>query len=140
MADGNSRSYRLEVISPERVLLDTRARSLSLMTEDGSIGVLYGHAPLVASVVPCAMTLDAVDGGRTALAIGEGFIEVTGEEVRVLVDSAERASDIDVERAEAARKRAEDHLHHRGHKETDVPRAEAALRRALARLKTAGKL
>lgn len=140
MVDGSSRAYRLEVISPERVLLDTEARSLSLVTDDGAIGVLYGHAPLVASVVACPMIIDTVDGGEQSLSIGEGFIEVTGDEVRVLVDSAERTTDIDVDRAQSAKKRAEDHLAHRGHDETDVPRAEAALRRAIARLKTAGKL
>lgn len=140
MVDGSRRAYRLVVISPERVLLDTEATSLSLMTDDGAIGVLYGHAPLVATVVACPLTIDTVDGGRQMLAIGEGFIEVKGDEVRVLVDSAERATDIDVERARAAKERAEGHLAHRGHAETDVPRAEAALQRAIARLKTAGKL
>lgn len=140
MAEGSGRSYRLEVVSPERILLDTKVRSLSLMTEDGSVGVLAGHAPLVASLVPCAMTFEEEAGDRKQLAVGEGFLEVASDGVRVLVDSAERPDEIDVERAREAMRRAEELLMHRLRKDIDVPRAEAALARARARLKVAGAI
>lgn len=139
MAETGGRPYRLEVVSPERVLYDTSVRSVSLMAEDGSLGIRYGHAPLVTTIVPCRMEFEPEQGGRAALAIGEGFLEVVDNHVRVLVDSAERPDEIDAARAAEAKQRAETRLARRGLPDVDYARAEASLRRAVARLKTVGR-
>jgi ATP synthase, Delta/Epsilon chain, beta-sandwich domain len=82
------------------------ATGVSLATSDGQVGILAGHAPLVAAIVPSVLRTVGDDGKEQRYAVGEGFLEVTKERVRVLVDSAERADGIDVERARKARDRA----------------------------------
>jgi len=135
-----SRAYRLEVISPERVMIDTQARSIQIETEDGSMGVLVNHAPLVAPVVPSVLNLVKGDGSTDSFAVGGGFLEVANNHVRLLVDSAEHPDQIDVDRAERARQRARERLAARGKGDIDFARAEVALRRAIARLKVTQKI
>ncbi len=137
---GGGKTLRLQVITPERVLLDTRARSVQAVAVDGMLGVLYNHAPLVTPLVPAVLEYVEENGERRSLAVGEGFLEVVANEVRALVDSAERPEQIDAERAAAARQRAEQRLATRGAKDIDYARAEAALRRAIARLKAVKRL
>ncbi len=134
-----ARTFRLEVISPEGVLYDMQARAIVASGEDGKLGVLYNHAPLVTPLAPDVLEITMADGERRRLATGEGFLEVVDNHVRVLVDSAERPEEIDVERARSARQRARDRLARRGSgTDVDFARAEAALRRAMARLKATG--
>lgn len=135
-----TRAFQLEVITPERVVLDAQVRSIQVPAQDGLLGVLYGHAPLVTPLVPGTLTLVGASGERQQYAIGEGFLEVVSNRARVMVDTAERPEQVDVERARRARQRAAERLAQRGVKDVDTVRAEAALRRALARLKTAGKM
>lgn len=127
-------AFNLRVISPERVLYDMPARSIVASGADGKLGVLRGHAPLVTALVPDVFRITDDEGKEQVLAVAEGFLEVVGDEVRVLVDSAERPDDIDVERAEHSRERAEKRLQSRDSADLDVHRAEASLRRAWARL------
>lgn len=131
----STKSFDLEVISPERVLVRARVRSLQLATSDGQIGILAGHAPLVGAVVPCVLRAVGEDGKEMRFAVGEGFLEVVKDRVKVLVDSAERSNEIDVERAKKSHERAKDRLSRRNDKSIDAARAEAALARAVARLK-----
>lgn len=143
MADSNTistKSFDLEVISPERVLIRARVRSLQLATSDGQIGILAGHAPLVGAVVPCVLRTVGESGKEQRFAVGEGFLEVLKDRVRVLVDSAEASSEIDVERARKAMARAKDRLSRRNDKSIDAVRAESALARATARLKATNSL
>ncbi|MFG0318192.1 MAG: F0F1 ATP synthase subunit epsilon [Planctomycetota bacterium JB042] len=133
------KTFHLEVVSPEGVLFDLPARSIVAPGADGMLGVLVGHAPLVTPLVPDVLKIVGGDGKEIALAIGSGFLQVADDQVRVLVDSAERADEIDVERAEEARRRAEERLKRRGATDIDFVRAEVALRRAIARLKVAGR-
>ncbi|MBI4882191.1 MAG: ATP synthase F1 subunit epsilon [Planctomycetes bacterium] len=135
-----AKTFRLQVITPERVLLDTRARSVQAVAIDGMLGVLYNHAPLVTPLVPAVLEYVEDNGERRTLAVGEGFLEVVDNHVRAMVDSAERPEQIDGERAEAAKERARQRLATRGAKDVDYARAEAALRRAIARLKAVKRL
>jgi len=132
------RTFKLEVVSPEGVLIDLEAKSIAVPGADGRFGVMYNHAPLVTPLVPEVLEIVTADGTRHRLSIGEGFIQVVKNHVRVLVDSAERPEEIDVDRASAAEKRARDRMGGRGGDEKiDSARAEVALRRAIARLKAA---
>lgn len=142
VASTGTRSFDLEVISPERVLEKTRARSIVATAADGQVGVMYNHAPLVSALVPGTLKVTPENGAPYLLATGEGFLEVVDNKVRVLVDTAERAEQIDVGRAQAAKKRAEERLakSRAGDKEIDYVRADAAVRRAIARLRVTGSL
>ena len=133
---GGGKTFQLQVISPERIMYDTTACALQATAIDGMLGVLAHHAPLVTPLVPGQLVITSEKGVKQTLAAGEGFLEVVDNQVRVLVDTAERPEDIDSERAEQARKRAEERLARRGLKAIDYARAEAALRRALVRLRT----
>ncbi|MHB1981219.1 MAG: ATP synthase F1 subunit epsilon, partial [Sulfobacillus sp.] len=83
-----------------------------LRTEDGEIGVLHGHTPLVSPLVPTMvdLRLEQDSEGRRYLAVSGGFLEVRAEQVTVLARTAEWAGDIDQERAQSALMRAEEHL------------------------------
>ncbi len=131
----SSKAFDLEVISPERVLMRSRARAITVTASDGQLGVLAHHAPLVAALVPGVLKVTLEDGKQQVFAVGEGFIEVFKNHAKVLVDSAERPEDINVERAKKSRERAAVRLKRRGDKDVDFIRAEAALQRAVARLK-----
>ncbi|HEY3367414.1 MAG TPA: F0F1 ATP synthase subunit epsilon [Symbiobacteriaceae bacterium] len=129
----------LQIITPERLLLkDVTTEALVAPVTDGSMGILYNHAPMVATLR--VGVLRYKDGaGFRRIAVGGGFMELSGNKITVLADTAEDADTIDVHRAQEARKRAEERLAERA-ANVDRARAEAALKRAIARLKAAGVL
>jgi F-type H+-transporting ATPase subunit epsilon len=131
------KTFRIEIVTPERAVLTTEdAVSLVAPGTEGSLGVMADHAPLMTELVLGEAWIRDADGNVTRLAITGGFMEVRGNVVRILADTAERAEDIDVARAEEARKRAEERLRSRG-ESIDHARAEASLQRALLRLRVA---
>ncbi len=127
-------SYQLRVVTPERPFYEGPCTFMILRTEDGEIGVLHGHTPLVSPLVPTAvdLRLESDGTGRRFLAVSGGFLEVRPEQVTLLARTAEWASEIDRERAEAALERAEAQL---ADPASDRVRAQRAKRRAEARLK-----
>jgi F-type H+-transporting ATPase subunit epsilon len=98
--------------------------------------VLPGHAPLLTELVPGELTY-VREGVKHYLSVNWGFAEVLPNRVIVLVQSAERAEEIDVERAQKAKQRAEERLQRFLDPEIDMERAQEALRRAIARLEAA---
>lgn len=129
-------SIQLEVVTPERLVEAVGVESLVLPGADGFIGVLKDHAPMVARLKAGPLRV-RVDGKVRRFAVSGGFFEVAGNRAIVLADAAERAEEIDIERARAARDRALARLRTRG-EDVDYVRARVALERALVRLKTAG--
>jgi F-type H+-transporting ATPase subunit epsilon len=103
------------------------------------LGVLPGHAPLLSEMQAGELEY-AREGGRHYLSLAGGFAEVLPDRVIVLAQTAEHAEEIDVERAERARKRAQERLDRPSDPELDMSRARAALERALARLQAARRL
>jgi len=101
----------------------------------GQMAILPHHAPLMTMLEPGELCVRK-GPEETLIAISGGFLEVLDDKVVILADAAERADDIDLARAEAARRRAEERLRS-GAPGVDHARAEAALRRSLARLKVA---
>ena len=100
---------------------------------DGEFAVLPQHAAFITTLAPGEMRI--IKGGEEeAMAITGGFFEVRNDRIVVLADAAERAEEIDVARAEAARRKAEEELHER-REVADLVQAEASLRHAMARLK-----
>ena len=126
--------YPLRVVTPERVLYSGTVSSLRAPGSEGSFGVLARHAPMVAALRTGPLSF-VEEGGLRSLAVSGGFVEVSGEGVTVLAETAEYDSEIDVARAEIARDRARERLSSRV--DVDLDRARASLLRALARLRVA---
>jgi F-type H+-transporting ATPase subunit epsilon len=126
---------QVEVVSPERVLFSGEAAMVITRTlGGGEIAFMPGHAPFLAALTENHTRIN-LDGGTTVhVAVHGGFVEVSNSKVSILSDVAELADNIDVDRAIAARDRAQDVLR-RG----DDVEAEAALRRADARLAATGR-
>ena len=126
----------IRVITPERILLDSSCASVSFPTVDGSVGILSGHAPMVAAIGVGELAYKADNGTETSVFIAGGFAEVRDNTVRIVTDTSEPASEIDVERAVKAAQRARERLKEfesNDGEKLDVLRARTALSRALMR-------
>lgn len=130
------KTFQLEILTLQREFLRQPARFVVAPGQEGVFEVLPGHAPYVFALKPGPLRIHTSDGKDAHVAVGDGFLVVQKEITTVLTRSAERPEEIDVERAQRARERAESRLANRTGA-IDVPRAQAALHRALARLKVA---
>ncbi|MDO4539559.1 MAG: F0F1 ATP synthase subunit epsilon [Syntrophomonadaceae bacterium] len=135
MADN---TFALEVITPEKILFRDEAQFAVVPEITGELGVLKNHAPVLAALKTGVLRYTDTGGTVHKMAVNGGFMEVVYNEVKVLTETAERAEDIDVARAMAARDRAMQRLQARDDG-VNVTRAEAALQRSISRLKAAGK-
>lgn len=128
-------TFNVEFITPDRTVYKGEAKALVLPAEGGSLGILPNHAPLVAALEVGAARVDPAHGESTYLMIGEGFVEVRDNDVKILAQLGERDDEIDLARAEEAEKRALERLRERASQEVDFNRAKAALTRASTRLR-----
>lgn len=134
------KEFKLEIITPEEEIFSSTVYSLRVPAHDGDLGVLPGHAPLLASLNPgiVRVRLSEVSDRTQYFSITGGFLDVGPEQTIVLADACERPDGIDLDRAEEAYIRAFNRLHRgEGEQELDRERAEQALQRARARLETA---
>jgi len=132
----------LRVVTPERVVLDTTATSVIFPGLDGSTGVLKGHAPLVSALGVGELVFRDEAGQVTGLFVAGGFAEVRNNTVRIVTEASEPPTEIDLERAEVAAKRARrriDETQALPGEDFDLARAEYALQRALTRQRIALK-
>jgi F-type H+-transporting ATPase subunit epsilon len=127
---------RLEIVTPQRKVFSEDVDFLVAPGADGELGILPGHTPLITSLNVGIMRVEQ-DGKKFRIVVSGGFMEVRNSKVTVLATAAERTEEIDVARAEAAKKRAEERLVSKT-PDIDTLRAEMALRRALMRIKAAG--
>jgi F-type H+-transporting ATPase subunit epsilon len=132
-----SGTFKLEIATPERLVVSSDATEAQIPGQDGYLGILPGHAPLLSLLQPGELSY-VHDGQTERLAVSSGFVEVLQTKVTVLVETAENPPEIDVPRAEKSRQRAEERLKS-ARPEIDLVRAQIALARALARLQVAGK-
>ncbi|MEX2262075.1 MAG: F0F1 ATP synthase subunit epsilon [Bryobacteraceae bacterium] len=130
-------TFELEIATPERLLLREDVSEAQIPAKNGYIGVLPGHAPLVSELTTGFMTY-TVQGRKQYLSIHGGFVEVLPDHVRILAERAERAEEIDVQRAEAALQRAQERLTNPS-VGVDVARALYAMKKAQARIEAAAK-
>ncbi len=127
-------TMKVEVVSPEQILFSGEATMVITRTlGNGEIAFLPGHAPFLGALTENHTRIQLVDGTIEDIAVHGGFVEVSGNKVSILSDSAEVGSKIDVERAKLAKQKAEDQLRHAHDAE-----AASALSRANARLNAAG--
>jgi len=89
----------LQVVSPERVLVEEQATEIQIPARDGFIGVLPGHAPLLSALMTGGVLTYRAEGREKVLAVYGGFVEVLPDRVRVLADSAEHKEEIDIDEA-----------------------------------------
>ena len=129
-------ALELVIVTPTRQLVRTRTREVTLPGANGYLGVLPGHAPLMTELGIGELAFQAAQAER--LSIIRGFAEVLPARVTVLAETAELAAEIDLERAEAAKARAEQRLAEKD-PNIDWDRAGVALQRALIRIQVAGK-
>lgn len=127
---------RLDIVTAERMVYSDDVDLVVAPGSEGQLGILPHHTPLMTTLLPGEVRIKK-GGEETLLVISGGFLEVRPDRVVILADAAERAEEIDVERAEAARKRARERLSQQRELGIDGTRAEAALRRSLTRLRVA---
>lgn len=126
-------NFTLEIITPDRVFYKGEATMVEMNTSEGEIGVLPGHIPMTVIVKPGILTIYEADGETKEAALHAGFAEILPEKVTLLAEIIEWPDEIDRDRAEAARERAEERLR-TATPETDMLRAQTALMRAVARI------
>lgn len=131
-------SIELQVVTPDRLLVQEMVDEVQAPGRNGYLGVLPGHAPLLSELEMGELSFRR-GSHWTYLAVFWGFVEVLPGRVIVLAEAAERGEEINVSRAEDARKRAEERLGRPGDTDVDLNRAQVALQRALIRLQVAGK-
>ncbi len=131
---------QLDVVTPERLIVSDEVSELVAPGCEGYFGVLPGHVPFITTLKIGELTYWKGREERH-LAVSWGYVEVQGDKVIVLAETAERAEEIDRARAERARERAERRIHDwgTGDEAIDFSRAQAALQRALTRIDVAGK-
>ena len=125
----------VSVVTPDGPVLEDTFEMVSCKSEEGELGILPGHIPLVAPLSISAVRLKR-GNDEEKIAVSGGFLEVRPDKITILAQAAEKPGDIDVSRAEEARKRAERRLESK-QDQIDFVRAELALKRALNRLNVA---
>ncbi len=130
-------TFQLEIVTPEKKVVDTAATEVQIPGKNGYLGVLPGHAPLITELAVGEITYRA-GKDEEKLAVAWGFAEVLPDKVTILAETAERPSEIDVDRARKAKERAEQRLTS-GDTNVDVERSLNALHKAETRLDVAGK-
>ncbi len=129
---------RLEIVTAEQVIYSDEVDIVIAPGVEGELGILPHHTPLMTMLQPGELRFRK-EGEEFSLAISGGFLEVRPDKVVILADAAERVEEIDIARAEEAKRRAEERL--RLHPpEMDMALIEAALLRSLIRLKVAEKI
>jgi F-type H+-transporting ATPase subunit epsilon len=130
-------TFQLRVVTPEGQILQEDVEFVLVPGEDGELGFLPNHAPLIAGLNIGVLRYNS-NASKKRVALSGGFVEVADNLAIILAETAEKGEMIDLERAIAAKERAEKRLSLRA-AETDILRAELALRRATARISAAEK-
>lgn len=128
-------TLQLEIVTPEKKVVETAAEEVQIPGKSGYIGILPGHAPLITELSVGEITYRE-NSSELKLAVAWGFAEILPNRVTILAETAERPSEIDVDRARKAKQRAEQRLTS-GDTSVDVKRALDALHRAEARIDVA---
>lgn len=131
----DNKSFHLEIVTPRKVVLNADVASFSAPGIVGGFQVLRSHAPFLSSIGIGEIKVVGEDGAEVRFATSGGFVEVHGNKVVMLAETAERSDEIDVKRAEEARIRAQKRLAEMAG--NDLDRSRVALQRALNRLKIA---
>lgn len=127
-------TIKLKIITPERKAYEGEVIDLTTENDIGRLEILPNHVPMVTSIVPTVTTFTTVDGKKLKLFTSTGVLKIEKNELDLLSEDVQWPQEIDVSRAEEAKKKAE--LLLREKENIDYKRAELKLKRALARLRT----
>lgn len=132
------KTISFEIVTPEKVVLKETIRQITVPSKDGEITVLPDHTPLVASLKPGVLHVVKEDGEPELISVSGGFIEVLKEKIVILADTAERAREIDLDRAQESYRRAEELKQKMEHVDREqFAEITAQIEKELARVKTA---
>ena len=126
------KSYKLKIVTPEKIFFDGETEQIKIRTTEGDVGILANHIRYVCNIVAGPLKVKDSNGEREA-ALSEGILKVSDKGVTVLASTAEWSDEIDLERAEKAKQKAENILSDKSRID-EFERAEIKLKRALARL------
>lgn len=130
-------TFQFEIVTPEKMVVRDVAEEMQIPGKNGYLGILPGHAPLITELAVGQISYR--NGGYThRLAVAWGFAEVLPDKVTIVAETAEKAEEIDIQRAQEAKQRAEERLKGTD-TETDYQRAQSALQRAESRIEVASK-
>ncbi|MBP1965749.1 F0F1 ATP synthase subunit epsilon [Paenibacillus aceris] len=132
-------TFLLEIVTPERKVYAEQVNMVVAKGVAGELGILPNHIPLVTPLKISSITVKKQGSKDEIIAVNGGFMEVRKDKVVILAESAELPEQIDVDRARAAKERAEKRLAESKQDNVDFKRAEAALQRALNRISVSGK-
>jgi F-type H+-transporting ATPase subunit epsilon len=131
-------TIHIEIVTPERKLVSETATEVSVPGRSGYLGILPGHAPLISELAVGEISYRTPEGTSKHLACAWGFVEVLPDKVTILAEIAERAEDIDIARARAARERAEAAMKTATGSAEEQRKAHEDMLRATTRLEVAG--
>jgi F-type H+-transporting ATPase subunit epsilon len=133
-----SKALSIRVIGPDRVIFEGHARSIQYPGGDGLYGILPGHAPMITTVELGLLRIKDENGDVEVIVLARGFVSISNNQIEFAVDAGEKATEIDLDRAQEAAKRARERIGGTtGPEERDLVRAQYALMRALARMQAA---
>ena len=138
MADREHQTFQLEVVTPQRLIVSENVEELVAPGREGCFGVWPGHTPFMTTLKIGELSYKR-RGEERFLAVSWGYAEIRPDKAIILVETAERAEEIDMARAQEARTRAEERLRRWGDETIDFVRASAALERALTRVSVAAR-
>lgn len=125
--------YKLKIVTPEKIFFDGETEQITIRTTEGDIGILANHIKYVCNIVAGPLKVKQESGDYRIAALSEGILKVSEDGVTVLASTAEWADEIDLERAERAKAKAENILSDKSRID-DFDRAEIKLKRALTRI------
>ena len=128
--------FDLKIITPDRVFYSGKASFLELNTVEGEIGIYKNHIPMTTVLEPGIATITEEGGNKKEAALHTGFMEILGDRITILAEIAEWPDEIDRNRAQEAKIRAERRLQN-DKSNINIPRAELALHKALVRIELA---
>ncbi|WP_342433581.1 F0F1 ATP synthase subunit epsilon [Neobacillus sp. FSL H8-0543] len=127
------KTIKVSVVTPDGPVYESDVEMVSTKAQSGELGILPGHIPMVAPLAIGVVRLKK-EGQTELVAVSGGFVEVRPDQVTILAQAAEKSSDIDVERAQRAKERAEQRLKEQHLENIDFRRSQLALQRAINRL------
>ncbi len=130
------KTVAVSIVTPDGPVYEDHVEMISTKAVSGELGILPGHVPLVAPLAIGSIRLKK-EGKTDYVAVSGGFLEVRPDKVTILAQTAEKAEEIDINRAIAAKKRAEERLRQINQSNIDFKRAQLALQRAMNRIKVA---
>jgi F-type H+-transporting ATPase subunit epsilon len=128
--------FKLEIVTPEKKVVDTAATEAQIPGKNGYLGILPGHAPLITELAVGEVKFHAEGGQEQRLAVAWGFAEVLPDKVTILAETAERPNEIDIDRARKSKARAEERLTS-GDTNVDVEHSLSAIQKAETRIDVA---